>query len=561
MMCFVRVRHSSGWLRILKPPLWAGAWLMLVLVALKTRSLWPIDETRYISVAWEMWVHGDFLVPYLNSAPYSDKPPFMFWLFQLGWWLFGVNEWWPRLVPPLFALVNLFLTARLAHLLWPETKAPAQLAPLILLGTLWWTFFTTVAMFDMLLVCFVLLGVLGILDVWRRGGLRGWLLLGFSIGLGMLTKGPVILLHVLPVAALAPCWAVEDRPASWTRWYSGVLIALLLGGAVALAWAIPAAIYGGPQYANAIFWSQTADRIVSSVAHRHPWWWYLPLMPLLLFPWSIWPPAWRGLARLWSQWCWNAPAAGARVCMAWLAVGFVALSSISGKQPHYLLPLLPPFALLIGGAVQAPGDKGCRQHALLPPGLIILVGGIFIMLLPLVRSHLGLPDWTSQISWLMGLMFVFGGAGLIALPGKHARRQVATLALASVLIIVVAHLDLVRSLAPQYDLKPISRYVSALQRAGYRVAHAGEYHGQYHFFGRLREPLDVIDGARAREWLRNHPRGRVITYTDAEPPSGLYGLAYWQPFRGKFVVILMAKPGAFSSNHARRLALARVPWH
>jgi hypothetical protein len=40
----------------------------------------PIDETRYLAVAWEMRLHGDFLVPHLNGAPYSDKPPLLFWL-------------------------------------------------------------------------------------------------------------------------------------------------------------------------------------------------------------------------------------------------------------------------------------------------------------------------------------------------------------------------------------------------------------------------------------------------------------------------------------------------
>ena len=36
-----------------------------------TRPLLPIDETRYASVAWEMFTHGSWLVPHLNGAPYS----------------------------------------------------------------------------------------------------------------------------------------------------------------------------------------------------------------------------------------------------------------------------------------------------------------------------------------------------------------------------------------------------------------------------------------------------------------------------------------------------------
>ena len=37
--------------------------LVLTGVAFVSRPMTPIDETRYISVAWEMWLRGDFLVP------------------------------------------------------------------------------------------------------------------------------------------------------------------------------------------------------------------------------------------------------------------------------------------------------------------------------------------------------------------------------------------------------------------------------------------------------------------------------------------------------------------
>ena len=82
-------------------------WFALAVAALFLRPLWPVDETRYVAVAWEMWQRGDFWVPYLNDAPYSHKPPLLFWLMQAGWALFGVNEWWPRLLSPLFALLSM----------------------------------------------------------------------------------------------------------------------------------------------------------------------------------------------------------------------------------------------------------------------------------------------------------------------------------------------------------------------------------------------------------------------------------------------------------------------
>lgn len=64
-------------------------WCLLMGITLLTRPILPIDETRYIAVAWEMWVRGDYLVPDLNNIAYSHKPPLLFWLMQLSWFLFG----------------------------------------------------------------------------------------------------------------------------------------------------------------------------------------------------------------------------------------------------------------------------------------------------------------------------------------------------------------------------------------------------------------------------------------------------------------------------------------
>jgi len=152
----------------------AVLWTLLMAVSLLTRTFVPIDETRYVTVAWEMWLRGDFLVPHLNGATYAHKPPLLFWLYDLGWWLFGVNDWWPRLVAPLFGLGSLFLTFLLARRLWPDRPQVALLASWLLFGSVFWTGYTTAAMFDMLVTFFTLLGLYGI---WQAGQGRrsGWL--------------------------------------------------------------------------------------------------------------------------------------------------------------------------------------------------------------------------------------------------------------------------------------------------------------------------------------------------------------------------------------------------
>ena len=84
------------------------------------RPLTPVDETRYLSVAWEMHQTGNWLVPSKNFAPYSDKPPLLFWAVNLVWLVTGVSEFAGRLVVPAFAGLAIWLCARLAEQLWPD---------------------------------------------------------------------------------------------------------------------------------------------------------------------------------------------------------------------------------------------------------------------------------------------------------------------------------------------------------------------------------------------------------------------------------------------------------
>ena len=170
------------------------------------------------------------------------------------------------------------------------------------------------------------------------------MLLGIAIGGGVLSKGPVILLHILPVALLAPWW-LKTADFRWKHWYFGLIAAILIGAVIALCWAIPAGISGGETYRNAIFLGQTSGRLVKSFAHQLPWWWYLEILPLLLLPWLLWKPLWAGLRKLTYQ------DSGIRFCLAWAIPVFIAFSLVSGKRIHYLLPLVPALALIVARAV------------------------------------------------------------------------------------------------------------------------------------------------------------------------------------------------------------------
>lgn len=510
----------------------ASAWALLVGVALALRPILPIDETRYVSVAWEMWGRGDFLVPHLNGLPYSDKPPLLFWLFHLGWWLFGVNEWWPRLVPALVSLMSLLLTAALARRLWPDRPRVARAAPWVLLGFLLWSVFTTMVMFDMLVAFCVLLALLGLEEARRRGGPLPWIQTGAALGLGILAKGPVVLIVPLCVALLAPFWGSGERwrGARGWRWAAGLLGAVALGAVIALAWALPAARAGGEVYGNALLFSQTEERVIHSFAHRRPWFWYLPLLPVMLYPYSLWPPLWKAAGRFRLQ-----PAdPGARLALAWGLPGLAIFSAISGKQPHYLLPLLPAFALLAARLLDE--RLPARPWHLLPPLAGLFLVGVATAAAPSAASAIRLPFWTYQVSSGAGFVLIAAGVAFLLSFERLFARRPGALTLVTLTLVAAVSVGFSEAARQAYDLEPVARYLSIAEKQGRPIAYSGDYHGEFHFLGRLERPIEEILPGSEHLWILEHPRGKVVQDL-RQVPAGILRAEFTQLYRGDVLAV------------------------
>lgn len=448
----MRTRPStSGYPANWHTRLWVALALLPGLWALFIRVPAPVDETRYLTVAWEMWLRHDLLVPHLNGAPYSHKPPIFFWLVQAGWVLFGVNDWWPRLIGPLSSVAAIGITVRFARKLWPQDDAIPRRVPWILAGSLGWFVLGQMVMFDMLLTGCVLVGLLGIWQAGHAGRIGHWAMVALAIGAGLLIKGPVIFVHVLVPALLAPLWSqrAQEKPA---RWVSACLVAALTGTSIAALWAIPAAIAGGAEYGAAILWGQTTGRMTNSFAHARGPWFYLLILPAMLLPWSLSLPTWRGL-RIRA-----ATDTASRFLLTWLGSAFLILTLISGKQLHYLLPLLPAAALLLAR----------------------------------IDTHTTASDgFHFPAIALLTVLVVMGGATV------YFSRYAAGL-----------------------DLRRPAAAVAALRQSGAEVATMAPYQGQLTFLARDTRTLPEIPAAAVAHWTSTHPDAYLLTFA-ALPAAGL----------------------------------------
>ncbi|HEB69516.1 MAG TPA: glycosyltransferase family 39 protein [Desulfobulbus sp.] len=512
---------------------WLLLWMGLLLTALSSRPPLPIDETRYLSVAWEMWQSHQFLVPHINGIPYSHKPPLLFWLIQAGWWLFGVNAWSARLTAPIFGLLAILLTLRLCRALWPGDRELHTGIPYLLLGISFWAFYATLTMFDMLIVCFSLVAWTGLWLGRENRKYLGWILYGAATGLGILAKGPVILVYILPPALLAPWWMGREKIHSWTGWYVGLVSAVIAGVLIALAWAIPAARAGGEQYAQAILFGQTAGRVVHSFAHQRPFYWYLLLLPALFFPWSFCLPVWSGLRQLRLS-------SPVRFCLSILVPGFVLLSVISGKQVHYLLPLLPPALLLLGrGFFINPLTKPFSQ-IVLPVFLLFFALALFIV--PTLNLQGGdsamlrfLPPWIGIVPMISAFL----------LYGKYSGTLQYVIKTSTVLVgmLVVLHLVLMKPGHTIYDLTVMGRKIHSAQEFGKAVAvYPARLSDQLQFSGKLVHPLIPLQSIEdAVRWSGHNQGNDLLLFLDKEQQSFFTGSGTARPYRNGWLIFRSAQ--------------------
>ena len=324
---------------------WVPATLaLLFLAAVLFRPLIPVDETRYMTVAWEMFLHRGWFEPLtMNFEPYHHKPPLLFWLINLSWSVFGISRW-AALVPVFLAALGcVYLTSLLGRLLFPGPLHDQQRPWLIMIGSIPFLIYGTLVMFDVMLCVFVLLSLIGTVLYARSRRTSHALITGVFLGLGVLTKGPVAYLYVLPPLLFAPVWQRDfDRTASW---YAGCLLIVAVSLLPILGWLIPVLKDSSNDFAFWLIWNQTAGRITGNfnAAHDRPVYFYLPILPALFMPWLFLPAFWHGLRGLKGR---LGQDEGMRFLLVWLLPVIIGFSLISGKQPHYLVPLLPGVVML-----------------------------------------------------------------------------------------------------------------------------------------------------------------------------------------------------------------------
>jgi 4-amino-4-deoxy-L-arabinose transferase-like glycosyltransferase len=318
---------------------WILAGLML-LILLGSHDVSRSQEARVLETARQM-LDADWrgwLLPQLNGEPRLRKPPLCYWYTAVSYQLFGVNEFSGRLPTVLLAWLALGMTYLLgrdiaSHV--PPTARDYQrgfFAAAALAGSFFFVRFSRSAETDLPTLLGTVTAFWALLR--SRGGGRWYLhLAALGIAFNAMTKGPPALYPLLFLLILC----IADRSARLLKRFvtSGALVsALVLSGAW---WVYALSNPAGTQVAEEL------KVIAKGGTHFGFFLEYVPILMLGLLPWT---PFYL-LGFLYGLFEWKRDQTFRTIVYAIMAV-FLPLVVSPQVQPHYLVPMLPCCATLVG---------------------------------------------------------------------------------------------------------------------------------------------------------------------------------------------------------------------
>ena len=450
------------------------------------------DEVRYAVVARTMVESGDIVTPRINGCVYLDKPPLLHWLNALSMRALGFTAFAARLPSVLVGLATVAVAGWLAASI--AGREAGLWTSVVLLSAAMPAGVSRLCRYDALFT----LGVTAALAcAWQAlqhpGCLRWYAAAGVCTAAAILAKGPVALALVggsLAVFALlarvrgprrrrssartaGPPGAGPRAPLGGALWLTALAVTILL----AAPWFVLAESRH-PGYFHWFIANEHLARLHGATGelHAQPFWFLLPITFVGIAPWSLLlVPSITGAVRRARTSL--VPRDPTLLLLCWAAVPVVLFSLSQGKLPTYVLPALPPLAVLVGcylaGAVGATGSTLRRW--------LIATAGVSLALAAGAAAYvaLGGPEAISTIAiQVIAAVAVLGLCGLVALVAALLRRPVpALLALA---VLGLGEILVVFEAMPAFPVTEgpeAARVAAELARPGDLVMSWGVYNG------------------------------------------------------------------------------------
>lgn len=373
------------------------------------------DEAFYADSAREMVASGDWVTPYYNYEPRFQKPVLYYWLTAAASLVLGDSEMAARLWAAMAGLGLVLVTAAAGRRWYDESTG--LLAGAIVATNFGYFSIGRMALPDLPLAFCITLAIWAALVATleqERSPRKFVVLAALALGLGFLTKGPVGL--IIPVIVIVPVLMIERRSIALTP--SDLLLGFVVMIAVAVPWYVVMWFRHGNEYLQGFFIGDNFDRFATDRFNDpRPWWFYFPIVAGGLLPWTPLALVWIRPLTQWVRRRRDLSTIDLRLLL-WAALPLAFYSLSIGKQPRYILPVLPPLALLLASSIvertqEWRGFDGARSRPRRATGIVVgsLLSGAFFVALG------GLLYRVQPLLINVAPIFTQVAAGIIAASG------------------------------------------------------------------------------------------------------------------------------------------------
>lgn len=429
-------------------------------IFLGSRPLSVPDEGRYVEIPREMVVTGDWVTPRLNGVKYFEKPPLFYWFEAILIKFFGLSEWSVRSGPALFALFGClgvyYAGARIYG------RRSGLISAIVLSTSVLYYAMGRAITLDMpvsvLLTASLLSFLLGTRE--PEGATRRiffWFFYAFA-ALAVLAKG---LIGIVIPGMIIGAWMLimnEWRVLRSMRLLSGMIICL----AIAAPWHILVQ-HANPEFFNFYFIHEHLQRYLTKVHGRYkPFWFFFPIVLFGLFPWSAFLVQ-AVKHRLPSSWKDRGTATETIFLLLWAGLVFLFFSASSSKLIPYILPVLPPLALIIGSYLADAWERGTAPGAAAGFAVALALAAMLataLIILPRFRPEVDVTRLRPYLASSAVVLFTGALAAWFFWKRNGLRHAVTTLSLGTILFLtmsnaIVPFVDTRTVKALALDLKPL----------------------------------------------------------------------------------------------------------
>lgn len=465
------------------------------------------DEPRYARIAQEMLDQRQWVTPILEGKPWLEKPPLYYWITIPLIPHIASPEIAARAAPAVCALISALAVCWLGSLLW--TRLAGLLGALILLTSLGFAGYGRSASTDMPFTCCLTVALALLAAASERAIGRGKVLWAYVfLGLAALAKGPAAL--VLAAGIMFFFWFLDDRRIVLSRWH--ILTGFAIAALLAIPWFWLAFRQNGYAFISTFFINHNIARFVTDIHHHsQPFYYYFAALPALMFPWSGWLPVLvskspiEGLRR-WREWN-----PGMLFLSCWTLFPLFFFSLSDSKLAGYILPSLPPLALILGVRLSQWMEGTVASLSLRSAmGLHLLFSLAMAIAAPVYfyRDYGG--NWKSgfmlSVAILVPALVAFG-FGI----KDHCRRAFIATVLQGLLVIIATIQFAFPVLADYHSTRDIAGRALELRQAGEPIVTYGFFHHTLRYYSGYQVVEKLDNPQAATEFGQRYPRFLVVT--------------------------------------------------